>query len=132
MSREALWPYNTRYFQDQGAKFASMFVQLPAAAELSRREVDYLFHNDLIFGSRDFEQMNLHYETEMDTGQLVSMASRLLWGVVRGRFSSASLKKLLAVSSTADKIKKHYQQFPEDPAGFEAWLAQVKPLWGEE
>ena len=130
VSREALWPYNTRYFQGQGAKFASMFVQLPAAAELSRREVDYLFHNDLVFSSRDFEQMNLHYETEMDMGQLVSMGSKLLWGVVRGRFSSASLKKLLAVSSTADKIKKLYRQFPEDPAAFEAWLAQAKPLWG--
>jgi flavin-dependent dehydrogenase len=131
VSREALWPYNARYFRGQGAKFASMFVQLPAAAELSRREVDYLFHNDLVFSSRDFEQMNLHYETEMDMGQLVSMGSKLLWGVVRGRFSSASLKKLLAVSSTADKMKKLYRQFPADPAALEAWLARAKPLWGE-
>lgn len=132
VSREALWPYNVRYFRDQGAKFASMFVQLPAAVELSRREVDYLFHNDLIFGGEDFRQMNLYYETKMDTGKLVSMASRLVWGVLRGRFSYASLQRLLNVSSTADKIKALYQQFPEDPAGFEGWVAAVKPLWGEQ
>jgi flavin-dependent dehydrogenase len=131
VSREALWPYNVRYFQDQGAKFASMFVQLPAAAELSRSEVDYLFHNDLIFSGEDFRQMNFDYETKMDTGKLVSMASRLVWGVLRGRFSYASLQRLLNVSSTADKIKALYQQFPEDPAGFEGWVAAVKPLWGE-
>jgi digeranylgeranylglycerophospholipid reductase len=131
VSREALWPYNVRYFRDQGAKFASMFVQLPAAAELSRHEVDYLFQNDLIFSGEDFRQMNLHYETKMDAGKLVSMASRLVWGVLRGRFSYASLQRLLNVSSTAEKIKALYQQFPEDPAEFEGWVAAVKPLWGE-
>ena len=130
-SRKALWPYNLRYFRDQGAKFASMFVQLPAAAELSRPEVNYLFHSELIFGSEDFEQMNLHYETEMDLGKTVSMASKLLWGVARGRFSSASLRRLLTVSSTAAKIKELYQQFPESPAGFDAWRAQAQLLWGE-
>jgi flavin-dependent dehydrogenase len=68
VSREALWPYNVRYFRDQGAKFASMFVQL---------------------------------------------------------------RRLLAVSATAGRIKEHYRQFPDDPAEFEAWVAAVRPLWGE-
>jgi digeranylgeranylglycerophospholipid reductase len=131
VSREALWPYNVRYFQDQGAKFASMFVQLPAAAELSRTEVDYLFHSDLIFSSEDFRQMNLHYETKMDLRQTISMGSKLLWGVLSGRFSMNSFRRLLAVSSTAEKIKEHYRQFPQDPSGFEAWVAGVRPLWGE-
>jgi digeranylgeranylglycerophospholipid reductase len=131
VSREALWPYNVRYFQDQGAKFASMFVQLPAAAELSRAEVDYLFHSDLIFSSEDFRQMNLHYETQMDLRQTISMGSKLLWGVLSGRFSMDSFRRLLTVSSTAEKIKEHYRQFPDDPVEFEAWVAGVRPLWGE-
>jgi electron-transferring-flavoprotein dehydrogenase len=131
VSRQALWPYNVRYFRDQGAKFASLFVQLPAAAELSRREVDYLFHQDLIFSGEDFYQMNLNYETEMGLGKTISMGAKLLWGVLAGRFSSASLKRLLAVSSTAEKIKALYQEYPESPADFEPWLAQVRPLWGE-
>jgi digeranylgeranylglycerophospholipid reductase len=128
---EALWPYNVRYFRDQGAKFASMFVQLPAAAELSRREVDYLFHNDLIFSSEDFRQMNLHYATEMSLAKTLSLAGRLVWGVVTGQFSAASLGRLLKVSTTAGQIRKHYEQFPETPDGFEAWLAGARALWGE-
>ncbi|MFL7812029.1 MAG: NAD(P)/FAD-dependent oxidoreductase, partial [Anaerolineae bacterium] len=101
VSREALWPYNVRYFRDQGAKFASMFVQLPAAAELSRREVDFLFHSDMIFSSEDFEQMNLHYATEMSLGKTVAMGANLLGGVVSGRFSWGSLQRLLDVSGRA-------------------------------
>jgi flavin-dependent dehydrogenase len=131
VSRERLWPYNVRYFRGQGAKFASLFVQLPAAAELSRREVDYLFHSDLIFSSDDFEQMNLHYATEMDLGKTVSMGAKLLRGVVSGRFSWESFRRLLEVSGRAGKIRALYERFPENPADFEAWVAEARPLWGE-
>ena len=130
MSRAALWPYNVRYFRDQGARFASMFVQLPAAAELSRREVDFLFHSDLIFSSEDFEQMNLQYATEMSLGKTLSMGVKLLGGVLGGRFSWDSLKRLLDVSGTATKIRSLYERFPEDPAGFEAWVVEAEALWG--
>jgi digeranylgeranylglycerophospholipid reductase len=131
VSRESLWDYNVRYFRGQGAKFASMFVQLPAAAELSRREVDYLFHHDIIFSGQDFEQMNLNYETKMGLGKTVSMALKLVGGVLSGQFSSASLKRLLGVSSTAAKIKALYQRFPDTPAQFPAWMEEAKVLWSE-
>ncbi|MDY7076124.1 MAG: NAD(P)/FAD-dependent oxidoreductase [Chloroflexota bacterium] len=133
VSREALWDYNVRYFRGQGAKFASMFVQLPAAAELSRREVDFLFHRDIIFSGEDFRQMNLNYENEMGLGQTISMALKLVGGVLSGQFSFASLKRLLDVSSTATKIKSLYQRFPDnpDPAQFQTWVAEAKVLWGE-
>jgi len=129
--RATLWPYNVRYFRDQGAKFASMFVQLPAAAELSREEVDFLFHSNLIFSSEDFEQMNLHYATEMSLGKTLSMGAKLLGGVLSGRFSWDSLRRLLEVSGRAAKIREAYERFPEDPAGFDAWVAEAKTLWGE-
>jgi digeranylgeranylglycerophospholipid reductase len=131
VSRESLWDYNVRYFRNQGAKFASMFVQLPAAAELSRREVDYLFHHDIIFSGKDFEQMNLNYETEMGLGKTVLMGFKLVRGVLSGQLSLASLKRLLGVSSTAAKIKALYQRFPEDPSQLPAWVADAKSLWGE-
>lgn len=130
-SREGLWPYNVRYFRGQGAKFASLFVQLPAAAELSRREVDYLFHQDLIFSSDDFEQMNLHYETEMSLGKTISMGAKLAWGVVTGRFCTDSLRRLLEVSSRAEKIKDLYRRYPEESSELQTWVEVVRPLWGE-
>lgn len=129
VGRAALWPYNVRYFRDQGARFASMFVQLPAAAGLSRAEVDYLFHQDLIFSSSDFEQMNLHYATDMDLAKTLAMGAKLFWGVATRRFSRASLSCLLEVSSRAARIREHYEAFPESPDGLEAWVATVRGLW---
>jgi flavin-dependent dehydrogenase len=130
-SHEMLWPYNARYFRGQGAKFASMFVQLPAAAELTRKDVDFLFHNDIVFSSQDFVQMNLNYETEMSLGGMASMVAKMVWGAVRGRFSRQSLGRLVSVSLKAGRMKDRYLQYPESPDGFDAWLAQVKPLWEE-
>ena len=68
-----------------GLKFASIFIRLPATAELSRCKVDYLFHHDVIFSGEDFRQMNL-YETEMGLGQTVSMAFKLVMDVERAVF----------------------------------------------
>ena len=131
VSRAGLWAYNARYFRDQGAKFASMLVLLPAAAELSRGEVDFLFHSDLIFSSDDFEQMNLHYATEMSLGKTLSMGVKLLGGALGGRFSWGSLKRLLDVSGRATKIRVLYERFPGEPAGFETWVGEARMLWGE-
>jgi hypothetical protein len=126
-----LWGYNVRYFRGQGAKFAAMFVQLPAAAELERREVDFLFHHGLVFSGEDFRQMNLNYETVMGLGQTVAMAAKLVGGVLSGQFSAASFRRLLGVSGTAAKMKALYQRFPEHPAEFPAWVEQARGLWGE-
>ena len=131
VSRAALWPYNVRYSRDQGAKFASMFVQLPAAAELSRGEVDFLFQSDLIFSSEDFEQMNRDYATEMSLGKTLSMGAKLLGGVIAGRFSWNSLQRLLDVSGRATKIRALYERFPEDPGEFDHWVAEAKLLWAD-
>jgi flavin-dependent dehydrogenase len=131
VSRAALWPYNVRYTRGQGAKFASMFVQLPAAAELSRREVDFLFHSDLIFSSEDFEQMNRDYATEMSLGKTLSMGAKLLGGVIARRFSWNSLQRLLDVSGRATKIRALYERFPEDLGEFDHWVAEAKLLWGD-
>jgi len=129
--RPALWPYNVRYFQDQGAKFAGLLAQLPAAAELSRRDVSFLFQQDIVFSGEDFRQMNADFETHMSAGKLASMAAKLLWGVASGAFSPASLKRLLGALSVSGRIRAAYERYPETFEGFEDWLTQVRPLWGE-
>ena len=129
-SRAALWAYNTRYFRGQGAKFAAGLAQLPATAELSRSDVDWLFHHGLIFTQRDFEALNLHYEIPMDTAATLTMGLKMVGGVLGGGFSAPSLRRLLSVSGLAGKIKKHYQQYPEEPAGFAEWERTARSLWG--
>jgi digeranylgeranylglycerophospholipid reductase len=128
-SRAALWPYNTRYFRGQGAKFAAGLAQLPAAAELSRQDVNWLFHHGVIFTQRDFEALNLHYEVPADTAATLAMGLKMVGGVLTGGFSAQSLRRLLAVSNLAGKIKAHYLQYPEEPEGFPEWERTARRLW---
>ena len=129
VSRAALWPYNVRYFCDQGAKFAELLAQLPAAAELSRRDVNYLFEQDIIFSGADFTRMNRDFEVRRSTGEVLSLTTKLIRGVVSGQFSTASLKALLGAMSVSGKLRAAYERYPETPAGFEPWVANVRPLW---
>jgi len=130
-SREALWEYNQRYQRGQGAKFAASFAQLPATAELTRKDVNYLFRHNIIFSSADFEELNNNYEIVFSTGKLLKIGLILIWGVISGQFTAASLKKFLGASGQAGKIKAHYLKFPDNPEEFDAWRAEAARLWNE-
>jgi hypothetical protein len=131
VSRAGLWSYNPHYFRGQGAKFASGLAQLPAVAELGRRDVDYLFRQNIIFSSSDFEELNRNYEIGMGLGKLARTGLTLLAGVVTGRFGGTALKKFLSASMQAGKIRNHYRAYPESPAGFPDWAGRAASLWGE-
>lgn len=130
-TRQDLWAYNVRYFRDQGAKFAALFAQLPAASQLSRAEVNYLFEADIIFSSYDFEQMNRIFEVPMGPARLLGMAGKLLKGGLTGRFSWSGLGRLLRAVAIAGQIRQHYEQYPEDPRDFPAWEAKARALWAK-
>lgn len=125
----ALWEYNQRYQQGQGAKFAASMAQLPATVELSRKDVNFLFHKGILFTSADFETLNREYEMILLPGKLLKIAATLLWGTLSGQFSGASLLTFLKASSLAGKIKKHYLNYPSQPDQFEAWARQAAQLW---
>jgi digeranylgeranylglycerophospholipid reductase len=131
VSTEQLWEYNNRYFTGQGAKFAAGLAQLPAAAELTRKDVIYLFKHNIIFSSKDFEDLNKNYEILMGTGTLLKIGSTLVWGVVTGQFAGASLKTFLSASGQAGNIKAHYLKYPQNPDDFSGWMMEAKKLWKE-
>jgi len=127
----ALWDYNVRYQRGQGAKFAASMAQLPVAAELRREDVNFLFRKGIIFSSADFEELGENYEMVFSTGRMIKIALTLVWGVLSGQFSFESVKKLLASSGLAGKVKAHYLEFPEDIKDFKLWVNEARRLWGE-
>lgn len=129
VSRDTLWEYNLRYFRGQGAKFAAGLAQLPAVAELTRKDVNYLFKHNIIFSSADFEEMNFNYEIRMPSSKLIKIGAILLWGVLTGQFKAASLKTFLSASGKAGKLKALYLKYPQSPAGFRVWEAEALHLW---
>ncbi len=129
--RARLWTYNARYFRGQGAKFAAGLAQLPAAAELTRDDVNYLFRARVLFSGRDFEELNVNYEVRMGLLALLRTATRLVWGVMTHRFAGGSLRRFVRASTSAGRLRAHYLRYPETPDGFDLWARQAARLWSE-
>ena len=131
VSRKALWGYNTTYFHDQGAKFAAAMAQLPAATELNDQDTNYLFRHHIIFNGKDFAELAEKYEVNMGPGKLLNMVLIMFWGVISRQLQASTLKILLSVSTQAAKLKKHYENYPDDPGMFPAWEEKAAQLWSE-
>ncbi|MHA1215660.1 MAG: NAD(P)/FAD-dependent oxidoreductase [Candidatus Hodarchaeales archaeon] len=129
LTREALWNINVRYFRDQGAKFAELLAQLPVAAGFSRKDVNFLFKNDIIFSGKALSSMNRDFENKISTFELLTMIRKFIWGVLTNQFSFRNLSKLLTTLSVSGKLRKHYEKYPVSPEGFELWAKKAQKLW---
>jgi digeranylgeranylglycerophospholipid reductase len=130
-TRAELWEINTRYFRDQGAKFAGLLAQLPGAAGVSAGEMDYLFEKDIIFNGPDITAVSRDYQLRLSPLAVARMAGWLLLGLSTGRFSFGSLRELLASVLVSDRVARHYRAFPDDPRDFDAWVARAEALWAK-
>lgn len=131
LSKKTLWDINVRYFRDQGAKFAGMLAQIPAAANVTMKENEYLFKKDVIFSAEDFTSMNRDFELKIPTKKLIRIALVLVWGVLTGRYSIQSFRSLLSSMEIAGNIRKHYENYPETPDRFPNWVKQAKSYWAK-
>jgi digeranylgeranylglycerophospholipid reductase len=128
-NRTNLWPINVRYFRDQGAKFAELLAQLPGAAELTRKDVNYLFRKDIIFSGEALTNMNRDFENKISFFSLLSMAWKLTWGIISQQFSFRSFRKLMTALSISKKLRKHYENYPIHYIDFNEWVDKAYLLW---
>jgi len=131
LSTSALWGINVRYFKDQGAKFAGMLAQIPAAANTSMKEMEYLFKKDVIFSAEDFTTMNRSFELHIPTKKLIRIALILMWGVLTGKFSINNLRALLNAMEISGSIRNHYENYPDTPELFVQWQKRAEILWSK-
>jgi flavin-dependent dehydrogenase len=130
-TREGLWDINTRYFRDQGARFAGLLAQLPGAAGVTAGEMDYLFAKDIIFNGPDITAVNRDYELRLSPLAIMKMVGWLKWGLLTRRFSWRSLRDLLASVAVSDRVARHYRAFPDDPRALTEWAEQAASLWAK-
>ena len=131
ISTSALWDINVRYFRDQGAKFAGMLAQIPAAANVTMKENEYLFKKDVIFSAEDFTSMHRDFELHIPTKKLIRIALILVWGIVTGRYSIQSFRSLLKSMEIAGNIREHYENYPDNPEFFARWEKKARYLWSK-
>ncbi len=135
ISKERLWDINIRYYRDQGAKFASLFMQLSGILNFSAKEWDYALKSGLLYKTGDEDEIpepNKEYEEDMSLGEMLKFLFKLIGGMLKRQLSLKHVKKLLSANSLAGKIKKHYETFPEDPNEFDQWVKKADQLWEQK
>ena len=131
ITREKLWNINVRYYRNQGAQFAGLFMQLSGILNFTEKEWNYLVKSNIIYRSRkgDIPEPNKEYEADLSFGEILKIALGLLGGVLKRKLSFKNVKKLLKANGLAGKIKKHYENYPENPDDFDDWVKKANELW---
>ncbi|MHA1256201.1 MAG: FAD-dependent monooxygenase, partial [Promethearchaeota archaeon] len=131
ITREKLWNINVRYYRNQGAQFAGLFMQLSGILSFTEKEWNYLVKSNIIYRSRKGEipEPNKEYEADMSFGEILKIALSLLSGVIKRKLSFKNVKKLLKANGQAGKIRKHYENYPENLDDFDEWAKNADELW---
>jgi hypothetical protein len=129
LSRESLWPYNRRYFADQGAKFAFLMAVLPALVALSEEEIEYLFTVPGLLTEEGTRALNLDYEVASDPAAALQVGLGIARGVIGGKLGPGKLAKIAGTGIVAARLSGLYARYPEHPMDFGGWVRKVGPLW---
>jgi len=129
LTREALWPYNVRYFRTQGAKFAYLTAFMPALVSLSLPEIEFLYTVPGIFSEEGTVSLNLDYEMKSDPEEMKKALPLLAKGIASGKLRPASLARMAVMGTTATALRRLYEGYPEHPVAFGPWVEKVLPLW---
>jgi hypothetical protein len=68
-------------------------------------------------------------EIDLPFGRLVKIVGLFLWGLITRQFSRKALSTMLRYMGISGKIRKHYEEYPEDPSNFEDWVEKAQILW---
>jgi flavin-dependent dehydrogenase len=131
LTKENLWQINVQYFRDRGAKLAALLAQIPGAANTTKKDVTYMFKHNFIFSGRDFTSMWKKLELEISFGRMIKILGLFLWGLLTKQFSKKALSTMLKYMKISGKIRKHYEQFPENVNKFGEWVKIAEDLWSQ-
>jgi len=129
LNRENLWPINVLFFRNRGAKLAALLAQIPGAANMTKKDVIYLFKKSFIFSGRDFTSMWENLELDMSFGRMLKIVGLFLWGLLTRQFSKKALGTMLKYMKISGRIREHYENFPETPKDFDDWTEKADGLW---
>ncbi len=135
LTRDVLWDINVKYFRDQGAKFAGLFTQLSGVLNFNEKEWNYFLKKGLIYQTGegdDIPEPNKEYEEEMSVVEMLKFIFKILGGLIRRKLSFKHMKRLLQANGLAGKIKKHYENYPDNISQFDNWVKIAQELWDQK
>ena len=129
VTRESLWPFNVRYFRDQGAKFAFLTSLMPALVAVSDEELDFFFSIPGIMTGESARALHLEHEVKRDFRDSLKALPRVAKGLAGRRLRPSALLSLARAGVLAGAIRGLYERFPEHPIDFGRWVVRVDRIW---
>ncbi len=128
LSRELLWETNVRHFRGDGAELAYLYMLSSTIYGLPEKNLNYLFSKlrPIIDPPREPTESA---DFKLSKGKIAKLIFKVLGGIFIGKVSIHWLFKLLKTNRQANKIKKHYTKYPENPKDFKAWMRKAKEIW---
>ncbi|MEZ0289851.1 MAG: digeranylgeranylglycerophospholipid reductase [Sulfolobales archaeon] len=122
-SARGLWSVNKIYIQYYGAKQASLDIFRIFLQRLSDDDIEYGLKK------RIMRESDL-YETS-SSGLIKRSVFDKLERVLAGLGRPSLLFKLAQVASYMERIRRLYEEYPEEPRDLHVWLERVKRLYAE-
>lgn len=128
-SKEGLWDINVEYNKKQGADFASTRAILTKAISASKDEFEYFFKKDIIFSEKFLSSAAEGPEIKISASDTMKIVFGILGGLITGKISFSTLKRLWEGLSLGEKLKKLYRDFPISPSGYAVWVQKAEEIW---
>ncbi len=129
LTRARLWPINKRYVDAQGGAFAGQLATLIGAVASSAKENDFFFKKDVVFSEKTFASLGSGEPLVFSTGEMLSMAFKMLGGVLTGQLKTATIRALLKGMKNGGRAEALYAEYPESEADFDAWVRRADEFW---
>lgn len=117
-----LWQYNLDFVERYGSKTAGLEAFRLYLQTLNNKEINY--------GMRNF--LSASEATEISLGEMPEMSVlQKLEKLFRGLGSYKAFRGLVFTMDRMKQLNQLYQNFPKEPAEFEAWKKRVDAVLGE-
>ncbi len=129
VTKELLWDVNMRHFRNDGAEHAYLYMISSAIHGLTEKELDYLLEKLRPIIEPPEGEGEEADEVKISKGLIFKAVLKVLWGLLTRKVSFRGISRFIKVNGRANKIKKHYQKYPENPEDFEEWVQKANELW---
>lgn len=112
---ENLWPINVNYNRGFYKDPAWTRSLLACFMKMSEKENEALYKHSIIFKNDEDPEPN--------------MVKELLKALFKGEMSLGTIINLVSSLGKANKLKAHYENYPENPSDYESWAKKAQILW---
>lgn len=118
LSEESLWPYNVKVMDHFGARYAALDVYNIMSTAV---DVDELMSLMASLPGEKLAEALYSGSTDLDWRLKIKSAIKTIghWGTIYGLYKTKQV---------ADRLLEHYEAYPTDPSGFDAWFAERESL----